>query len=316
MRKPHFIRIGVLVICLLSGLAQAATFQLAGGQTVAGEPVSPSEDGTILRQDDGSYSDRIPWGKFSPDDLKKMAAADPKVAAYVEQFIEPSEEEKKAAEKIALIVKTDFERLDRPAPQALLKSLFSSGVGLFGLFLIYAANLYAGYEISIFRARSPSLGCGVAAALPILGPIIFLCLPTQVESKGDIAREPARERESYHVGEALPEGQKANPIRLRVPEAAQFATLPATQTFASGEFTFTRHFFETRFPGFFTIVRQNAQKDMVLILKSTYGEHIVQRITRVSQDELHLLVQNDHATEEVMIPFAEIQEVILKHKDA
>ena len=317
MRKLHFIRIGVILVCLLSGLARAATFQLAGGQTVTGEPVSPSEDGMVIRQDDGSYSDRIPWKNFKQDDLKKMAVTDTKIAAYVEQFIEPTEEEKKATEKSAIVVKTDFERLTRPPPQSsLLKSLFSSGVGLFGLFLIYAANLYAGYEISIFRDRSPGLGCVVAAVLPLLGPIIFLSLPAQVESKRETVQEPAREREIYHVGEALPEGQKANPIRLRVPEAAQLAALPDTQTFTRDESTFNRRFFETHFPGFFTLVRQSAEKDLVLIFKSTRGEHIVQRITHVSQDELHLQVQNDQASEEMAIPFVEIQEVTLKHKDA
>jgi len=40
------------------------------------------------------------------------------------------------------------------------------------------------------------------------------------------------------------------------------------------------------------------------------------RITRIAANELHLQVQKGHASEEVMIPFIEIQEVRLKHKDA
>ena len=308
----------VLAVCLWSGLAAAATFQLAGGQTISGEPVSPSEKGVLFKHDDGSYSDRVAWEKFSQDDLKKLAAANPKIAAYVQQFIEPSEEEKKAAEKAAIVINTDYKKdiLARPAPQSLVKALFSSGIGLLGLFLIYAANIYAGYEIAIFRARPVALGCGVAAVAPILGPIIFLCLPTLVESKEGIVEEPAREKEHYHVGDVPPEVPEAGPLSLHAQEAALAAALPPTRTFPRGQYTFNRRFFETQFPGFFTVVRREAEKDLVLIFKSARGEHTAQRITRIGANELHLQVQHGHVSEEVMLPFLEIQEVILKHKDA
>ena len=41
-----------------------------------------------------------------------------------------------------------------------------------------------------------------------------------------------------------------------------------------------------------------------------------QRITRISANDMHLQVQKGHASEELMVPFIEIQEVQLKHKDA
>ena len=47
--------------------------------------------------------------------------------------------------------------------------------------MIYGANIYAGFEIAVFRARPKALVMGVAAVLPIVGPIIFLSLPTQIE---------------------------------------------------------------------------------------------------------------------------------------
>lgn len=317
MRKIHLLCIGVLLCGLLAGGARAGTFQLGNGQTVSGEPVSPNEKGVLLRQDDGSYSDRVAWDKFSEADLKLLAAANPKVTPFIAALIEPPPtiEEKKAAEKVAIVIKNDYSRLDRPAPQSLFKSLFGSSVTLLALLLIYAANIYAGYEVSIFRARSPGLICGVSAALPFLGPLIFLCLPTQVEDKSELVQEPVHEKEAYHVGEPPPEETRAGALSLHAQEAAA-AALPATQTFARGQFTFNRRFFETQFPGFFTIVRRDADRDMELVLISARGTYTAQRITRVSANELHLQVQAGPASHEVMIPFLEIQEVTLKHKDA
>ena len=80
--------------------------------------------------------------------------------------------------------------------------------------------------------------------------------------------------------------------------------------------TLNRRFFETQFPGFFTMVRRDADRDMELIFKSARGTYTAQRITRVTANELHLQVQEGRASHEVMVPFLEIQEVVLKHKDA
>jgi len=140
-------------------------------------------------------------------------------------------------------------------------------------------------------------------------------MPTLVEDKSEIVQEPMREKEAYHVGDVLPEAQEAAGADLRAQEAA-LSALPPTQTFPRGQFTFNRRFFETKFPGFFTMVRREADKELVLILKSARGEHAAQRITRVGPNELHIQVQTGHVSEEVMIPFIEIQEVVLKHKDA
>jgi hypothetical protein len=293
----------------LASPALADSYQLTSGQVVAGEPVSMNEQGTLFRQEDGTYSDRVSWGKFSQDDLKKIAAANPKAAALIEPFLEPSEDQKKA-EQAAIEVKSDYPKLDRPAAQPFFKAFASTGIGLLGLFLVYLANIYAGYEISIFRARSPGLVCGVSAVLPLLGPILFLCLPTQVESKADIVQEPAREKEAYHVGDVPPEGEAAGTFVDDSPK------LPPTETYTRGQTTFNRRFFETKFPGFFTVVRRESDRDMVLTVRASRGTYEAQRITRVSMNDMHIQVVKGGASEEVMIPFIEVQEVVLKHKDA
>ena len=50
--------------------------------------------------------------------------------------------------------------------------------------------------------------------------------------------------------------------------------------FQRGQFTFNRRFIETKFSGFFGIVRRDAEKDMILLIKSTRGEFPASRITR------------------------------------
>ena len=79
---------------------------------------------------------------------------------------------------------------------------------------------------------------------------------------------------------------------------------------------FNRRFFETKFSGFFGVIRRDSEKDMVILIKSARGEYIAERISRISANDLHAQVRKGHASEEVMIPFTEIQEVQLKHKDA
>lgn len=108
---------------------------------------------------------------------------------------------------------------------------------------------------------------------------------------------------------------------LKLPEgtpqaAPQKVPLPPPQIFQRGAFMFNRRFFETKFPGFTGVVRREADKDMVLIVKSARGEYVVDRIARISSNDFHIQVRKDQATQEVMIPFTEVQEVRLKHKDS
>ena len=94
------------------------------------------------------------------------------------------------------------------------------------------------------------------------------------------------------------------------------AALPETITYQRGQFTFNRRFFETKFPGFFGVVRRDAERDMLLVIKTTRGEYAGQRISRIAANDLHLEIQRGSASEEVLIPFQEIQQIRHKHKDA
>ena len=72
----------------------------------------------------------------------------------------------------------------------------------------------------------------------------------------------------------------------------------------------------TRPPRFFGVTRRDADKDMLLPIKCSRGQFAGERITRIAANDLHLQVHKGHASEEIMIPFVEIQEIQLKHKDS
>ena len=323
MRKFQIICVAFWLCVLLAGIGRAETFQLTDGSAVTGDVISFNESGLILRQPDDKYSDRVPWTKFSQDDLKKLAQ-NPKIAATVAPFIEatPVEKPKKTEVEIKPVP-----RLERPAARSLFGALTASGLGVTVLLLIYAANLFAAYEISIFRARPPALVCGVAAVAPFVGPIIFLSMPTRLEVTAEEAAAAEAEAAAPTPTFAVP-GQPAatepataeepahGGLRLADAPSGAAAGVPQTQVFQRGAFTFNRRFFETKFSGFFGLVRRDTDKDLVLFIKSARGQHVGQRITRISSNELHLHVQKGAASEEVMIPFTEIQEIQLKHKDA
>ena len=99
-------------------------------------------------------------------------------------------------------------------------------------------------------------------------------------------------------------------------ESVAKSPAPRPVVFQRGQFTFNRRFFETKFSGFFGVVRKEADRDMVLIIKAARGEYAGQRISRISSDDLYLEVREGHASQEVLIPFQEIKEIILKRSDS
>ena len=336
MRKLYFIFV-LLWVCGFGAVARADTYQLNDGNTLNGDIVSFNENGMILRLPDQNYSDRVPWSKFSQPDLKKFAE-NPKMAPLVEPFIEVSAEERIKMTEVKI---NPVPRLERPAAHSLVGAMFSSSVGIFVMLCLYLANLYAAYEIAIFRARPIGLVCGVSAVAPIIGPIAFLSMGTQLDApveedegaKGPaviqpFAAPPSRATAAPQAGShQAPHGDADNPmagdveppkgLHLHVePSPSTSQNLPQTQVFPRGAFTFNRRFFETKFPGFFPAVRRDSDKDMVLDVKSARGQYVAQRITRISGHDVHFEVHKGHASEEVMVPFSEIQEIRLKHKDA
>jgi hypothetical protein len=314
-----------LWLCGLLAAAAAESFPLADGTTVGGDIVSFNDNGIIFRTGDDKYTERMPWLKFSQDGLKQLAQ-NPKIDPFVEPFIALASAERPPKPEVRI---NEVPRLDRSSPASLFGGLFSSGVGLMALLLIYAANLYAGYEIARFRARPMGIVIGTAAVAPIVGPVVFLALPglraptmsaeeARVEKAAErtpAETEPHRfavqgqkqEEEIHIVAGSWEAGAAPTP-----PPTSQ----PETEIFQRGQFMFNRRFFETKFSGLFGIVRQEADKNKVLQVKTAHTLFVAERITRISASEVHFEVLRGDSRQEVMVPFAEIQEVQLKHKGA
>jgi hypothetical protein len=317
----------VMMMCLLGAAPiQADTFKLTNGQTISGEvlPTTANDQGVQIKVGEGDYQ-RVPWTSFSQEDLRNLAK-NQRMEPFVEPFVEISQAEK--IKKTEVTIK-EHPRLDRPAKQSLLGALSSSGIGIFVLLVLYAANLYAAYEVALFRAQPPALVCGLAA-IPIIGvlsPIIFLSMPTKMaqtaaerreeEAAVATAREQAAEAASAAEDTNPMHGEAEHPagLKLAATESAQDKARPEPVTYPRGQYTFNRRFIETKFPGFFGVVRREADRDMVLVVKTNRGEFVGQRISRIAANDMHLEVQRGGATEEILIPFQEIQQIQLKHKD-
>lgn len=331
MVRSLYLAVAIFAFGVLTVQLRADTFKLTNGQTLTGEalPTTANDQGVQIKVGEGDYQ-RIPWSSFSQEDLKNFNK-NQRMQPFVEPFIEITQEEK--IKKTEVNIKEPA-RLERPARQSLIGALSSSTLGIFVLLVLYAANVYAAYEVAIFRAQPPSLVCGLAA-IPFLGifsPIVFVSMPTRMaKTAAEVREEQAAAQSAAEPisvpGAAAPAGDEVNPMRgeaahpgglkLAQTEAGHDKPkVPETVTYQRGQFTFNRRFIETKFPGFFGVVRREADRDMVLLIKTARGEYSGQRISRIAANDMHLEIQRAGATEEVLIPFQEIQQIQLKHKDA
>jgi len=309
---------------LFAGPVGALTFEYTDGTKTEGEIVRPTAKSLQIRTPDNKYVE-IEWGKLSQTslvELQKIAeeSRNTRLLENVEPYIEIPEDE--IIKRTEVTIKP-VPRLERPAKGSLLGSMFKSSVGIVCLLLLYAANIYAGYEIATIRAYAPAVVCGVAAVAPVIGPVVFLCLPTKMDSHHEEeefidAGETGTPSAGYAVpGETVPgTGMPPEAATATTPGHRASGAVPQTQVFKRGQFTFNRRFVETKFASFFGAVRRGPDKEMVLLVKSARGEFIANRITRVAANDMHIEALKGSGVQEIQIPFAEIQELHLKHRDA
>jgi hypothetical protein len=314
----------VMAFCGLwaaTAVAQPAAITLhpKNRPAATGTILDMGEQGIRLQLSDGTYMDNpIPWGLLSQDDLKALQD-NPKAEPFVEPFIQIPQAEK--LERTQVDIK-EPPRLERPASGSVFAALAGSGVGLVMLLLIYSGNLYAAYEISLFRAQPPALVMGISAVAPVLGPVIFLALPTRVrteEYEGQAGTDEnleaaiAAEQAVPMPAAAAAGGHRRAPTQPVAVGAA--AAAAGGKSFVRGQFTFNRRFFETQMPGFFGVMRPEADKHTILTFKTARGTFVVNRISRISPNDVHIQVVKGHASEEIVLPFLEIQEVHMTPKE-
>jgi hypothetical protein len=284
--------------------ALGAEFEMTNGDIVRGEPVSFNDDGMVVRLEVGGFSPRISWSKLTQASLQSLSK-NPQAAKFVEPFIDvppvPKEKEKKKKDIILKPVPR-VERIEKPNFFASI----ATPAGLVIFLVLFLANLYAAYEIALFRHRSVPLVLGLSLFFPVLAPALFLAMPgaaapeAEPTAQPETAAAPAASKTTGPLAKA-PMASGLSISHEKAGTAAPAAQGP--QTFKRGEFTFNRRFVETKFPNFFRVVQS---EDVALVVRSAKEEYVAKRISRISTNEMHLqLVKGG----EVSIPFAEITEM-------
>ena len=343
-RPAHtaFMRRFGFIIAIWMGLlwhgADAGSYALTDGSRVSGEPINYDQTGVMLKTGDDSFPLRISWGKFTDEALRQLR--DDAKTLQQRALVEPMVSDdipalKKQYREISVKQIYPPVRPDPHREHLGLLAVFSSPLGWVMLLVVYAANLFAAYEVAIFRNQPVLSVCGLAA-IPLFGvasPIFFLALPTRPHAEDRSSPAKGAAVQASYAPPTLPSaaadggaapvasegfssfaprglaGQK--PVAAGPPQEE----LPAPVVYQRGDFSFNRRFFETKLAGFFRVVLSEADKDLLIRIKAARGDYVGKRICRVTPSELYLQVFKESATAEEMIPFVEIIEVEIRHKD-
>jgi len=279
--------------------SRADTVTLTDGTSLSGDILKFDGNGLMLRLPDDNYTN-LEWGRFSQDSLKQLSQ-NPKIAQFVDPFIEPTEPERPAQ---AEITAKPVSRLERPAHPSLIAGFVESPVGLFILLVLYAANLVAAFEIALFKLRKPGEVMGLSAILPLIGPIIFLAMPEKTD-----APEEAAPMEAV----TAPSGSTQNPQEeIPIVEVTRKTEekKPESQIFPRGKFTFNKRFVETKFADFIGVARGDAL-NFTMEVKTLKEQLAVERIMQLTPAEVIFeTVQRGQVT----VLLTDIQEIRLNPK--
>lgn len=314
-------RFGVVAVLCVAWLSlsavRGAEYRLNNGDVLKGEAASFNDDGLVVRLDLGGFSPRVPWGKLTQETLKELAQ-NPQAVEFAEPYIEiPPEVKAKEREKRKEIKVIDPPRVPSVQGKTGLFAAMANPLGWTLLAILYAANIYAGVQIARWRGRPVPLVAAVSAVAPVIGPAIFAALPASgVAAHQGVAEEAPVATDAVNpMQHALPAGMQGGGLGLAAQGGgAKGGGNPAyNQVYTKANTTFDRRFFETKFTGFFRLVPSDAEKDLVIAVKTAKQEIIAVRISRISAGEVHF--QTKQASE-VGVGFGEIAEVSVRPKGA
>lgn len=307
MRK--FLIVLSLWLGLTAGVVAAETWTLSDGTSVSGEIVKSDDGGVMIHTTADAYNNVL-WSQFSQDSLKHLAD-NPKLKPYVEPFIEPTAADRPAKPPIkAPSVTRTLQPPDKLHP-SILGGLVDSSLGLFMLLVIYAANLYAAFEVAVVRGRPVATVMGVAAVLPIIGPIIFLSQPLPAAPAEEEPPAEAAPAAAPSTGAAPASGQGNIEIVAASWQGAQEEKKPQPQVFSRGKFTLNKRFIETRFGGFIGEPKGDA-KTYSMEVRTLKSAIAVESIKQAGAGELILETPGGQVT----VPYSDILEIKLNPKPA
>jgi hypothetical protein len=317
MRRHGFILF--LWIALLCHRAAAGTYALTDGSSVSGDPINYDvSTGVMLKTGTDTYSDRIPWGKFTDGALRQLRddTKNPQYKAIVAPMIlnyAPAPKEPPVSQITVTAIPTPPPSSGHPG----LGALFTSPLAWVMLLILYGTNLFAAYEVALFRNQPLPTVCGLAA-IPFLGiasPIFFLVLPSRPLPEDDTTDSGDADNPAAYTPPPVSHAASRTSSARPDDDAPSQSDLPPPVVFERGDFSFNRRFFETKLAGFFRVVLSAADQDQRIHIKAVRGEFVGKRISRITPTELYLEVFKESVTAEEMIPFVEILEVQIRHKD-
>jgi hypothetical protein len=283
----------------------ADTYALTDGTSLSGDIAKANDYDVMIHTTSDTFTN-IPWPQFSQDTLKQIAG-NPKYAAWAGPFIQPTAPAQTAKQDIQIKPVT---RMALPEHPSVFGGMVSSSLGLFILLIIYAANLFAAFEVAVVRGKPIGAVMGLSAVLPIIGPIIFLSQPIKAKSTEEAPLEEGAPG-ALPPGTAPAPGQEDIQIVAASWQGSQEEKKPQPQVFSRGKFTFNKRFIETKFAGFIGEPKGDA-KNFTMEIKTLKETIAVECFKQVGQTEAILETPNGQVT----LPFADIQEVKLNPKPA
>ena len=288
----------------------AENLTLADGTSLPGEIVKFDDNGLMIHLPGDIYiTTNVGWSRLSQDSLKQLAkdtklnTKKTSIASLVEPFIDPDESQRPSKPEIKL---NSVQRLALPADSSVLGGLARSSVGLFIFLLLYAANLYAGFEVAVLRGRPIPQVMGLAAVLPVIGPIVFLSMPVKLAAS---LKEEAAQAAADSTAAAVVEEIQIAQSSWKQEETKKVEP----QIFPRGKFTFNRRFIETKFAAFMGAAQGEAAQQFTMEVTTVKDRLAVVRITQVAAEAM---VMDAVQRGSVSVPFADIQEIKLNPKTA
>ena len=352
----------VIITLALSWLASAADYTLKDGTVLSGTPISFTDKGVVVKNDDNKVLPRTAWTNFTQAGLKEFAK-NPKARPFVETLIDEPPPGGDATEGAVMNV-PEVAVIKRPPPKwaevqskpvlpekpGIIAGMFTTGVGWLSLLVIYAAIIYAGYEVALYRRRPVNQVMGLAA-IPFVGicsPIAFLAMPpvksTQEKKPGAVeqvaqqSEQAGKEEEkkgmapgkarlmatAKPVATSKPGAPAAAPgpapVVVKTPGAPAASAPPAAlapAVYRRGETNINKRFIETKFAGFFKAVLGPAEKEMWLVwVTATGGEYWSKRVVSINQTEVVVnCPQEGGGSLDQTLQIVEIQEIHLRPRE-
>lgn len=300
---------------LEAGVWAADSFVLTSGASFSGDIVKFDDYDVMIHTTSDTYTN-VAWPRFSQETLK-LLSENPRLAPFASPFIEPTPAGVPPKPQVRV---NPVVRMALPGHPSVVGGLVHSSLGLFLLFVVYVANLYAAYEVAVVRGKSVGAAMGTSAVLPIIGPVIFLLQPITQTSAVEEAPPEDLPPETAPAG-APPAAGAAEPAPAGAPAAqphediqivsaswqpAQEERKPQPQVFARGKFTLNKRFIETKFANYIGEPKGDA-KNFTMEVKTLKDAIPVECIKQVGQMEAIL----ETPTGQLTVPFADIMEIKL-----